>query len=68
MGSDAASVVDERLYVRGVEGLRAADCSVMPAPISGNTNGPAMALGWRAADLIPPIAPGAEPLFPKVAP
>lgn len=52
MGSDAASVVDERLRVRGVEGLRAADCSVMPAPISGNTNGPAMALGWRAADLI----------------
>jgi len=52
MGSDAASVVDERLRVRGVDGLRAADCSVMPAPISGNTNGPAMALGWRAADLI----------------
>lgn len=52
MGRDAASVVDERLRVRGVEGLRAADCSVMPAPISGNTNGPAMALGWRAADLI----------------
>lgn len=52
MGSDPGSVVDERLRVRGVDGLRVADCSVMPAPVSGNTNGPAMALGWRAADLI----------------
>lgn len=52
MGRDAASVVDERLRVRGVQGLRAADCSVMPAPISGNTNGPAMALGWQASKLI----------------
>ncbi len=52
MGSDADSVVDERLRVRGVEGLRIADCSVMPGLVSGNTNGPAMALGWRAADLI----------------
>ncbi|MCM8566730.1 GMC family oxidoreductase [Thauera linaloolentis] len=52
MGRDADSVVDERLRVRGVGGLRAADCSVMPSPVSGNTNGPAMALGWRAADLI----------------
>ena len=45
-------MVDERLRVRGVQGLRVVDCSVMPALISGNTNGPAMALGWRAADLI----------------
>lgn len=52
MGKDAGSVVDERLRVRGVEGLRVADCSVMPALVSANTNGPAMALGWRAADLI----------------
>lgn len=52
MGSDRRSVVDERLRVRGVEGLRVADCSVMPALVSGNTNGPAMALGWRASDLI----------------
>jgi len=52
MGRDERSVVDSRLRVRGVEGLRAADCSVMPAPISGNTNGPAMALGWQAASLI----------------
>lgn len=52
MGMDAASVVDERLRVRGVEGVRVVDCSVMPALVSANTNGPAMALGWRAADLI----------------
>lgn len=52
MGLDADSVVDERLRVRGVQGLRAADCSVMPALVSANTSGPAMALGWRAADLI----------------
>jgi len=52
MGRDARSVVDERLRVRGTTGLRVADCSVMPGLVSGNTNGPAMALGWRAADLI----------------
>lgn len=52
MGRQAGSVVDERLRVRGVDGLRVVDCSVMPGLISGNTNGPAMALAWRAADLI----------------
>jgi choline dehydrogenase-like flavoprotein len=52
MGRDEGSVVDERLRVRGVSGLRVVDCSVMPALISGNTNAPAMATGWRAADLI----------------
>jgi choline dehydrogenase-like flavoprotein len=52
MGTDPASVVDGELRVRGVSGLRVADCSVMPGLISGNTNGPAMALGWKAADLI----------------
>jgi choline dehydrogenase len=45
-------VVDGRLRVRGVSGLRVADCSVMPSLVSGNTNAPAMALGWRAGDLI----------------
>jgi choline dehydrogenase-like flavoprotein len=52
MGRDQGSVLDERLRVRGVSGLRVVDCSVMPALISGNTNGPAMATGWRASDLI----------------
>lgn len=52
MGSDEHAVVDPTLKVNGVRNLRVADCSVMPATISGNTNAPAMALGWRAADLI----------------
>ena len=52
MGKDDASVVDGHLRVRGVENLRVADCSVMPSLVSGNTNAPAMALGWRAADII----------------
>jgi choline dehydrogenase-like flavoprotein len=52
MGNDEQSVVDHQLRVRGVDGVRVADCSVMPSLVSGNTNGPAMALGWRAADLI----------------
>jgi len=52
MGSDASSVVDPRLRVRGVTALRVVDCSVMPGLVSGNTNGPAMALGWHAANLI----------------
>lgn len=52
MGSDAGSVVDPQLRVRGVHGLRIADLSIMPSLVSGNTNGPAMAIGWRAAELI----------------
>ena len=52
MGSDNAAVVDATLAVRGVEGLRVVDCSVMPSLVSGNTNGPAMALGWRAGEII----------------
>jgi choline dehydrogenase-like flavoprotein len=52
MGADATAVVDSRLQVNGVEGLRIADCSVMPGLVSGNTNAPAMALAWRAAGLI----------------
>ena len=52
MGADAASVVDPELRVRGVEGLRIMDTSVMPVIPSGNTNGPTMAMAWRAADII----------------
>jgi choline dehydrogenase-like flavoprotein len=52
MGGDDTAVVDGRLRVRGVAGLRVVDCSVMPTQVSGNTNGPVMALAWRAADLI----------------
>lgn len=52
MGTDERSVVDERMRVRGVERLRIVDCGIMPGLISGNTNAPAMATGWRASDLI----------------
>lgn len=52
MGSDPASVVDPRLRVRGLEALRVMDTSIMPAIPAGNTQGPTMAMAWRAADLI----------------
>jgi len=52
MGRDAASVVDPELRVRGVDGLRVADASVIPTIIRGHTNAPAIVIGERAADLI----------------
>lgn len=52
MGHDAASVVDPELRVRGVEGLRVMDTSIMPVMPSGNTQGPTMAMAWRAADVV----------------
>lgn len=52
MGRDADAVVDPQLRVRGVRGLRVADCSIIPDLITGNTNATAMAVGWRAADTI----------------
>jgi choline dehydrogenase-like flavoprotein len=52
MGIDAASVVDEKLRVRGVTNLRVADISIFPTLVSGNTQGPAMAAAWRAAEII----------------
>lgn len=53
MGPDeATSVVDSRLRVHGVEGLRVCDASVFPNLIAGNTNAPAMMVGWRGAEII----------------
>ena len=46
------SVVDEALRVKGVEGLRVADCSIIPDPLGGNTNAPAQMIGARCADFI----------------
>lgn len=53
MGTDpATSVTDARCRVHGIEGLRVVDCSIMPTPVSGNTNGPAMVVAERASELI----------------
>lgn len=49
---DPTAVVDARLRVHGLQGLRVADISVFPSAVAGNTNGPAMAAAWNAADLI----------------
>jgi choline dehydrogenase-like flavoprotein len=52
MGPNAEDVVDDRLRVRGVDGLRIIDASVFAEQPAGNTAAPTMALAWRAADLI----------------
>lgn len=52
MGPTPSAVVDLELRVNGVEGLRVADCSIMPSLISGNTNAPTMMIGDRAAQFI----------------
>ncbi|MBW0019119.1 MAG: GMC family oxidoreductase N-terminal domain-containing protein [Mycobacterium sp.] len=52
MGLDEASVVDPQLRVRGVDGLRVADASVMPGTVRGHTHAPSVLIGEKAADLI----------------
>lgn len=52
IGTEDADVVDERLRVRGVDGLRVVDASVFPAQPSGNNSAPTMAASWIAADMI----------------
>ncbi len=52
MGTDAMAVVDPALRVRGMDGLRVADASIMPTMISGNTNATAIMIGEKASDLM----------------
>jgi choline dehydrogenase len=52
MGTGEQAVVDPELRVRGVEGLRVADASVMPVVPRGNTNAPTIMVGEKAADLL----------------
>lgn len=53
MGPDpATSVVDPRLKVHGIEGLRVIDASIFPGNITGNTNAPAIMTGWKGAELV----------------
>ena len=52
MGQDEMAVVDADLKVRGIKGLRVADCSIMPTITSGNTNAPAIMIGEKLSDMI----------------
>ena len=59
MGIDQAAVVDPRLRVHGIDGLRVADASIMPMVTTGNTNAPSVMIGERVSDFITEARPAA---------
>src|SRR5258708_36793860 len=68
MGHDALAVVDEQLRVRGTEGLRVVDASIMPTIGNANTNAATIMIGEKAADLIKAtISPALKSLVTEAA-
>lgn len=61
MGTDDLAVVDPKLRVRGIDGLRVADASIMPKIVGGNTNAPSIMIGEKASDLVRSARAGASP-------
>ena len=66
MGADAMAVVDPELRVRGMDGLRVVDSSIMPAITTGNLNAPTIMIAEKAADIVrgrPPLPPSGAPFY-----